>query len=203
MTSPLKQLILALVVLMLSLGGYFFWYHSVSAASRNAATLASAIVQASAANQQAAQARSAASGLLSSETVVNQYFLADADVVPFLENLQSLGTSVGAQVQVLSVSALKGGSGLTVALHITGTFDSVARTAGAIEYAPYDLTEQSFALANDGKNAWHADMTITVGSQSVQATSTQASLPPALPSPQPAVVNPAVNPKGLPTTAPL
>ena len=203
MTSALKQLILALIVLGFALVGYSLWYHSVSAASRNATTLATAIAAASAANQEASQARSAASGLLSSETVVNQYFLTDGGVVPFLENLQSIGTNAGAQLQVLSVSALKGDTGLTVALHITGSFDAVARTVGAIEYAPYDLTEESLALANDGKNAWHADMTIGVGSQGAEATSTAVSVPSVLPNVPPPTANPTVNPKGPPTTAPL
>ena len=159
-------LIFALVLLVIAGVAYSFWYQAVVAASANAASLASSIASANQVSQAARAARSAQNGLGGSEDAVNHYFLAESDVVPFLEALQAAGTAAGAQVVVSSVGAAAGKTNtLAVSLHITGSFNAVARAAGAIEYAPYALTEQSLVFGNEGKGVWHADQSISVGTQ--------------------------------------
>ncbi|MGH7175170.1 MAG: hypothetical protein ACREGR_02325 [Minisyncoccia bacterium] len=171
MKSARIQLALALLLLIGCLVGYFFWYQMVAAASQRAATLVSSIASASSANAKAQASRAGQSGLENAASTVDGYFLADADVVPFLENLQGLGSAVGANVSVVSVSAGSSGTQtLNVALHIIGSFAAVARAAAAIEYAPYDLSETSLTITSDGKGSWHADMGLSVGTRSASTT---------------------------------
>jgi hypothetical protein len=180
MKNPRTQLLLAGALLCLALAGYAFWYRAVARASREEQALSASVESATLANQKALESKDALSALSADQAAVGRYFLADADVVPFLEELQALGSVAGAAVDVVSVGAGSGAgatSTLAVTLHITGGFDAVARTAGAIEYAPYDLIENSLAFASDGKGAWHADMAITVGARGASASASASSSP--------------------------
>ncbi|HVW82786.1 MAG TPA: hypothetical protein VHC68_02470 [Candidatus Paceibacterota bacterium] len=199
MRSARIQFLLALSLLALSLAGYFFWYRAVAAASQQAQALAASVGSAAAANEKARQSKDAQSLLAADQAAVGRYFLADADVVPFLEALQALGAQTGADVSVVSVGADPAKSAaLAVALHITGSFAAVVRTAGAIEYAPYDLAETSLAVVSDGKGAWHADLALSVGTALAASSAPAASAGPAPPPKTPAA------PAGLsPQTAPL
>jgi hypothetical protein len=196
MKSARAQFMLAAALLAGCLAGYAFWYRVVAAASAQAAELGAAIDSASVANQKAQESKEAQSLLAEDQVEVGRYFLADADVVPFLEALQGAGSAVGAAVSIVSVGAAPGSSSaLAVSLHITGGFGAVARAAGAIEYAPYDLVENAFSIASDGSGAWHADMNLTVGAEhAANAASSTRPAPPALPSAVPAGGAPSVAP---------
>jgi hypothetical protein len=86
--------------------------------------------------------------------------------------LQSTGTYLKSNVQVVSVSATPGTPTgvLDLSLKIDGTFDSVARTLGAIEYGPYDITITSLTFDTNPSSVtattepqWSAAATYTVG----------------------------------------
>jgi hypothetical protein len=178
MKRSLILCVLSFLVLLAAFGGYLYWYRVVSAASKEAGALADTIAARSRAQTRIAVADSALDQLSGTEADLGAYFVAPANVVPFIEDLQSRGSATGATVSVLSVAASpSAGTGvtdpgaplptLTISLSITGGFDAVVRAAGAIEYAPYDLSVGSLALTESGTgtaNAWTATMGLTVGS---------------------------------------
>jgi hypothetical protein len=86
--------------------------------------------------------------------------------VPFLEQLTATGKYLGSNVNVVSVSASPSGAyeKLNLAVTITGSFNSVLRTIGAIEYGPYDTSISSLSF--------DAPVTGSVGSSSPQWTAT-------------------------------
>jgi hypothetical protein len=173
MTRSLVLCILSCVLAALALAGYLLWYHAVSAKSVEAETLGNQIITRDRAQSRIGAASAEVADLASAEAGVGAYFVAPQNVVPFIEQLQSLGASTGASVSVLSVAANPPAAGalpvIAISLAVTGSFDHVVRAVGAIEYAPYDLALSSLALAEGTAGAWTADVALTVGSASSTA----------------------------------
>lgn len=167
-------LILAVLVLIASIGLYAGGYYLLNRLTDTAASLAS---QATLANQQLENATRAHSALTSGAAGqnVNQYLVTKNDIVPFLESLQAVGTPLGSSVSVVSVTdqSDKLHSRIALSLSITGSFDAVMRTLGGIEYAPYDgvMTSVSMdsAAASSGAG-WTALASYSVGVRSASST---------------------------------
>ncbi|MBU1292445.1 hypothetical protein KJ819_00050 [Patescibacteria group bacterium] len=131
------------VALLLFIGlvsAYGFWYSLVGKASAQAAVLSEEIHQKSLESGRVAAARRALTVLAEDEAQVQKYLISENSVVPFLESLENTGKALGASVSVASVSAETSTTRphLKLSLKITGSFDSVLRTLGAIEYGAYD-----------------------------------------------------------------
>jgi Tfp pilus assembly protein PilO len=172
--SSLISLIGSLVVFVVVLAGYWFCYSVVTAKSVQASELAAQIATQNSAAAQLIQAKSELSGLATQESTINQYFVQTNNVVPFLEQLQSLGNYLGANVQVVSVSAVPGTpyGTLDLSLSITGSFSSVEKTLGAIEYEPYNISISTLSLTDtlpagsaSSTPEWSAAAQFTVGAQ--------------------------------------
>jgi hypothetical protein len=159
----------ALVLLIAVISAYLFWYHELSAkraeAAAESATLATSQANAALASEASAQL----SSLGADAAAVNAYFIDAADVVPFLETLQDTGSRLGSSIDVQSVTAKSDGRPhLDLSLTISGPFSAVARTVGAIEFAPYDITVTSLSMtaASDDAGGWNAVMAFSVGTAS-------------------------------------
>ena len=87
-------------------------------------------------------------------------------MVAFIDTLEGRGRSLGATVNVLSVST--GGDSahptLELTLSIKGSFDAVMRTVGSIEYAPYAISISSLLVGKDVKESWMANLKMRVAS---------------------------------------
>ena len=165
MKSSFLRLVLALLVLLGSLAGYGAWYAAVSAQSTAAADIENKISVKRDAASRIDSARAALSEISGDEASVQNYFVSENEVVAFIDALEARGRAQGASVSVLSVANDKIAThpALSLSLRVTGTFDAVMRTVGSIEYSPYDLSLKTLSLGLDGKNAWHADLSIVVG----------------------------------------
>lgn len=165
---PLSALIFWVVLATVLATVYGYWYEVVAQESANAAQLAAEIQNKNQATLAAQAAQIALADLDASEGMVNAYFVSEAQVVPFLEDLQARGKEAGANVKVASVSTDKAGSRaiLKVSLQITGPFSSIMGTVGRIEYAPYAITTSSFSVSklNNTEDSWIGTLNITVGS---------------------------------------
>jgi hypothetical protein len=190
--SLVIPLFFALGLLLVSLATYGIFYSMVQAEGTKADQLAAQIVSEHNETAQAAQAKEELATLTNEEGTVTQYFVSTTNIVPFLESLQSIGSYLGSTVQVASVSANSGDpyGTLDLSLSITGPFDSVLRTLGAIEFEPYNVSITSLTL-NEGAEvnsaissttntssesalpSWTASATFVVGAQT--GTSTAAS----------------------------
>lgn len=155
--------IAACVALVIALVAYVWWYHTVASLSAQASGLTNALAARARAETRISAAQAQLAELSSQESTVDGYFISNADIVPFIEQLQSIAATAGAQTNILSVAAGTGPSPtFTIALSITGDFSHVVRAVGAIEYAPYDLIVSGLTFTSS-KRTWQANMTLVVG----------------------------------------
>jgi hypothetical protein len=179
MKSPYLHLIIWLSICAATLVGYGFWYNTVTGESATVADLQSQIDTKTETSTRVAAARSALAEISGDESLVQSYFVPDTGVVPFIDDLESRAQVQTATMKVLSVStggtAKQSNLTLLFTISIDGTFDAVMRTVGSVEYAPYDLSVSKLSVSKEGKNAWHADLELIIGSVSgTQASSTPA-----------------------------
>lgn len=174
MKSPLTQFIVTLIICVIVLAGYCFWYSIISAKSNSVANLQDQINTETETASRVASAHAAVAEIESDKKTVQNYFVPETGVVSFINNLETEGNSHGTIVSVLSVSTGTGAlPTLSFSITIKGTFDSVMRTVGAIEYSPYDLSISEFSINQNEKSGWQANLGLSVGStNSATATST-------------------------------
>jgi hypothetical protein len=175
MKRSVFHLILSILLFLAALAAYAFWYHALAAARGEADTLAAELSAKGASVQNAQAASRALADLGSAQDDVKGYFVAPDGIVSFLEGLQSLGAKLGARVAVVSVSANAAPRPhLDLALSVTGSFASVMKTVGAIEYSPYDLVLKTVTIDTSSEGGqWTAALTAAVGT----ASSTPATKP--------------------------
>jgi hypothetical protein len=178
MRSPLAHILLATLILIGALALYASGYAALSRESASVAGLEQQIESTAQAVSRVASIRAALTELSSDEIAVQSYFVSEASVVSFINDLEARGLAQGATVSVLSVA--KSGTASRPALHlalsIKGTFDAVMRTVGIVEYAPYALSISSLAVSAGQSGTWNADLSIEVGSVPTVATTTTSSL---------------------------
>lgn len=176
--KPYLHVILMALVFFGAISLYGLWYAMVGKESANAVSLEQQIQAKTQTAAHAEQAKSQLAQALSQRAAIMDYFVNTNDVVPFLETLQSSGAKYGANVAVESVSSQPGTphTTLQLALRITGPFDAVERTLGAIEYEPYDTTISNVTLDTPGGSGeapqWTAAVTMNVGTIDTAAIST-------------------------------
>lgn len=168
----LIELALALSLLVAVLLGYGVWYVAVGKASAESAALASEIETKRIDSARVASAKAALESLAADESSMRTYLVREADVVPFLGKIEGAGTALGAQVEVVSVGSevADGREVLRLSLKVTGSFDAVLRTLGALEYGPYDtrvsnVTLDTVAGAEGPSGMWTATATFFIGTQ--------------------------------------
>lgn len=170
--AALIQLSLALIVLVGVLGAYGAWYVAVGKASATSAALAQEIETKTQESLRVASAREALATLATDEASIQAYLIRQEDIVAFLERLESSGTSLGSVVEVVSVGAETSGERphIRLSVKVTGSFDAVLRTLGAIEYGPYDsavttVTLDTLPAENGPSGRWTAAATFTLGTR--------------------------------------
>jgi hypothetical protein len=176
MKSPYLHLIIWLVICVATFVGYALWYNAVADKSTAVAALQNQIDVKTETSARVAAARSALAEISGDESLVQSYFVPETGVVSFIDGLEALAKAQNADMKVLSVStdgtAAQSNLALLFTISIDGTFDSVMRTIGAIEYAPYDISVSKLSLNQAAKDAWHADMELTIGSVPQSSAST-------------------------------
>ncbi|MBA3789189.1 hypothetical protein H0X32_02215 [Patescibacteria group bacterium] len=176
-----------LLLLFVVIGAYVMWYNAVGAESIQILKVSSEIKAKTQDSVRLALAKSQLASLSSEESTIEQYFVSTNDVVPFLTQLETTGRSLGTEVRVVSVSATPGTpyGHLSVSLQITGSFNAVLRTLGAIEYEPYDtgITSLTFSTtpatgdATSSSPVWSASAVFSVGTEDKPAVATPLLLP--------------------------
>lgn len=165
-----KQVIALAISLTIALGalaGYVLWYRVIAAESGRVTLLDRELVAHSADASRTDALKATLSEIENDEALVQGYFVSEANVAAFVDDLEARGRALGAVVNTTSVANADTPehSAIAVALIITGPFDAVLRTIGSIEYAPYDLMVSSLVFTRDvPKPGWRADLKLVVGS---------------------------------------
>lgn len=174
----MRPSVLHLVVVTLAgiavLGGYGAWYRIISQKSNEVIDLQNKITETSDAMGRIASTRAALTEISGDEAQVQGYFVPETGAPALIEDLEARGVAQKASVSVLS-AAIGGTSAqptLTLPITITGTFDAVMRTVGAIEYAPYALSISSVTVQKNANNVWQASLSLTVWSVPKVVTNT-------------------------------
>lgn len=184
--KPFMPLIGACALLAVAGAAYDVEYSFIGAKSTQAADLAKSIADKSNASQRVTLARTTLAGLKTQEAAVTQYFISTNDVVPFLEQLSATGKYLGSTVTVASVSAVPGTpyGQVQLSVQITGPFDAVLRTIGAIEYGPYATTVTNLSLTTASSQGsasssapWSATAMFSIGAQNSSASPLTAPSP--------------------------
>lgn len=173
MKNPLIHLIIGAMLLLLAIGAYGVWFVVVDTENAKSLALAQEIQTKSQDASRVAEAKAALAALTTNESAISEHFISANDVVPFLGSLGSTGKALGSNVDVVSVGADPAAAGqghLSLSVRITGTFDSVLRTLGAFEYAPYDITLTNLSFDTAGKSEWSAAASFSVGTGSAAST---------------------------------
>jgi hypothetical protein len=167
MKTPLLHLAIAAVVCLLALAGYGVSYVMIASERAAVTSLENQIDKKNADVNRANAARVVLSEIAGDEAVIQGYFVPETGVVAFIDELQSRGRRQGATITVLSVASEGTAEKplLALTLTITGGFDAVMRTVGAIEYAPYDISIRTLSVGEQAAKNWHADLTLSVGSR--------------------------------------
>ncbi|HEX8591618.1 MAG TPA: hypothetical protein VF696_02640 [Candidatus Paceibacterota bacterium] len=164
---PLSDILGAALVFIAALGGYIIWYGTVTGEVEKAAALSQELGAHGEADSRAALARKELLELGQKEADVYGHLVATDDIVPFLESLEATGERLGTKVEVASVANSPGTplNTLTLSLRITGDFNAVMRTLGAIEYQTYDtvLTNLTLDTPPGSSAQWSAAATFAVG----------------------------------------
>ncbi len=172
MTRSTIHLAFAITCFALAALAYFAFFSALMLMRNDAASLTAevAAMNATASDDQFAAHERAS--IIAAESTITGYFVDPDNIVAFLEGVQALGASEGATVTVSSVTASPTPRPhLDLALRVEGSFDAVVRTTGAVEYEPYDIETESYALTSSDAH-WTGDLTVSVGTT---ATSTPAS----------------------------
>ena len=166
MKSSLQHIIMWTCILAASIAGHGYWYAIIADKSTEVAFLRDQIDVKNEVAGRVAAARTALAEIAGDEAVVQSYFVPETEVVSFISNLEERARAQSASMKVLSVSVDSSSKqpSLVLSLSVSGTFDSVMRTVGAIEYAPYDLSISRLSLAKEEKNIWNANVDLVVGS---------------------------------------
>lgn len=153
MKGPAIHLSIAVIALLAALGAYALGFMLVTDAKGKATELAAAIAAKEAEQARGASARSRVAEVASDEEFLASRLVAEADIVAFLETLESAGDPYGATVKVASVADDAGEERLSLALSIEGSFEGVMKTLGAIEHGRYALAPKDVSLVEGGE-AW-------------------------------------------------
>ncbi len=179
--SSLISLIVSLVFLLLSAGGYYAWRSYVITQSSQIASLRSEISKKKEDAVRIQKAKNRDASLIQEEERTQSYFIYTGNIVSYLESLQATGKSLGTKVEVVSVDASKNtkNNTLKLSLKVTGTFESVVRTLGVFENSPVDAVLLGLTLDTQGAEGspspqWVAATTLTVGIDTTPPTRTEA-----------------------------
>ncbi|MEK7101717.1 MAG: hypothetical protein AAB882_01015 [Patescibacteria group bacterium] len=177
MKSPFLHIIVAAIVCVMAIIGYGVWYAAVGAKSVTVMNVEDKVVIKTETANRIASSRASLAEIRDDEATIRSYFVPETGIVAFIDSLQARGKTRGAAVRVLSVSSAGAATAvpsLMLSLAISGTFEAVMSTMGAIEYAPYDLTISALSVTQNAKDGWHANLNVLVGSVSATqfATST-------------------------------
>ncbi len=173
MKKPLFQIIFAAVLLVLVIAAYGIWFVMVDSENAKARSLSQEIETKSQDASRIAEAKAALAALAVNEESVSTHFVSANEVVPFLGGIEATGAALKSKVNVVSVGAAPAEAGqghLNLSVQITGTFDSVLRTLGALEYAPYDIHITNLTLDTSGPGAWSAAASFSVGTGPASST---------------------------------
>lgn len=164
MKKELIHFSVALLIALAALAAYGLSFMVIAAAREEAAEAVRKVAEIRAEDAAIAQAEGALAALAADEAAVGGYLVSPDDIVAFLEELESIGEAHGAVVEVASVSSVGSDNRIELAVRIEGTFASVMRSLGQMEYGSRDLRLKQLVLdtiPSDPDASWSAALSVS------------------------------------------
>ncbi len=76
-------------------------------------------------------------------TSLETHFAQSSDIVPFLDTIEKLASSVGAKASIAAVNVASDNSGLLAGVNVEGSFTAVYKFITLLENSPYELSFSS------------------------------------------------------------
>ncbi len=180
--------IIALGILLISIGAYRWGYDSVISLRQSVIKLDANVHMKQELLARSGTESTTVVSLIQDESVINRYIVNSVSVVKFLNVFEAIGRSTGAAVSVISVSkqTQAGRPVFAISVSVQGTFGEVMNTVGAIETMPYYITTHMVSLSNaklpdqtqtqTKTQPWAASMTLTVAATNSVSTTTTATI---------------------------
>ena len=165
-------LIISIIIFLLFCGLFFFVYREI-ANNIKLAQQAQVELQKEAIKREEIKDFNNSFKLIEQEkNLFETHFAQSSDIVPFLNTIEKMASSVGTDVAVSFIEVAKDNSGLVIEMKDTGTFDQVYKFLMLLENSPYELKFTSVQISNSvieelGKNkkilkkkVWQAELKI-------------------------------------------
>jgi hypothetical protein len=162
MKTYLSHLILAVALLLIAGGAYAFWFFETRHAAETASGYASEILLKTREHERAGSSKALLPEIEAEEARSASRFVPAEEIVPFLEEIEELGSSLGATVSVVSVGDPGEDKRIRLALSIQGSFDAVMRTVGVMEQGRRASAVPSLTLDTNDDGTWTAAVTLIV-----------------------------------------
>ena len=159
-----RLFIIPLVLFLLLIGGVVgnvFVYKELARIRTLSLEATEEIARQAAQDERAARVRTRLEQLSHDEELIKSHLVAVDDVVAFLQHIEEVATVNNATLEVVSVSNTAPEGHIDIAVKVDGTFASVMRTLGALEYDSYALSLTSVSLNQRDEDAWQATGTMT------------------------------------------
>lgn len=153
--------IIALVILVATLGGYAWWHQGILAKRTESERLMQEIQQAVQEEGQVARLASKTEQLVANESLIAKHLVRVEDIVPFLRHIEEVGTSNNALVEITSVSDTAKEGYVDISLKATGGFSSVMKTVAMLEHDQYALSAKNINISAQGEGDWELVGTFT------------------------------------------
>lgn len=145
-SGALTHFIFAVLFALTALAGYVLWFVSFSGAQARAQHAATEVIRIEQEDIAISDARDTLESLTADEELLASYFVSAEGIVPFLEELERLGDVFQSEVEVASVANVPSGGRMALSVRISGSFASVMKTLGTIEYGAWDMRTTSLTL---------------------------------------------------------
>lgn len=98
------------------------------------------------------------------KTQLESHFAQGSDIVPYLNNIEELGTEAKVVAQVSSVDTSQKNMGLVLSMKATGSFEAIYKFITLLENSPYALEFISVNIEKDAGDVTNTDSSTSINS---------------------------------------
>lgn len=162
-----SRLIIALIAFAALSAGYVFLFQTVTAKSVELAALNASIEAHARSESRNDLTQATLAEIAAQEALIQRYLVPAVQAESFVSDLEARARSQEVSVQRLSgVSANADTHTISFSLALEGSFSSVMRAIGSLEYAPFELAASQVSISYKDSDKWRAEVSFAAASPS-------------------------------------
>ncbi len=159
--TELITAIIALIILVATLGGYAWWHQGLLAKRTESEKLMQEIQQAVQKEGRVARLASKTEQLVVNESLVTKHLVREEDIVSFLRHVEGVGADNNALIEITSVSDTAKDGQIDVSLKAAGSFSNIMKTVAMLEHDQYALSVKNINISAQSEGEWELVGTLT------------------------------------------